>query len=326
MCIIIVKPKEKTLEKKLLKHCWDKNNDGGGFAFAENDKIKVYKELEDFDKFWKLYETHVVKPRAAKDKTKTREEAYNVLLHFRIGTSGEVSRDNIHPFIVNTTYAFAHNGIITNLDMTANSPFSDTYVFNELIKDLPLHWMKNKSQRILVRSFIGSGSKLAFLDKRGAVNMIREEKGDWDLTGTGCWFSNTSYKGWDWVARSGYHTPDVDSPGLGYSNRGGAYHAPDRTSCYPNNVLPIPFNRQAESLNRTFDSLQRLGPSEDTVVETVTIVNKKSAYNEDVFGSCGFCGMIIYSKHEIENKRCSFCTNLNKIAKEREVENQHNLH
>ena len=335
MCIIIVKPKGKTIEKELLHYCWKKNNDGGGFAYAENNKIKIYKELEDFEKFWSLYESHVKNPKARNDKTKTREELYNVLIHFRIGTSGEVNKTNIHPFLVNDTYAFAHNGIITSIDIPVKSVFSDTYVFNEILRDMPLHWIKNQSQRILVKNFIGLGSKLAFIDKKGNYRIMREDKGDWDTEDTGCWFSNLGYKGWAYWGKDSCMSPIDHSlaGGLGYVAEEG-YHTSDRrhsykreeVQSYPNNVLPLPVDRQAQSINRNLSELQRLGPGE-TASDTVTLVNKKSAYNEQAFGSCGYCGMIIYSKKEIIDGKCSFCTQIGNISQEgRKVNHPVNLH
>ena len=50
MCIAILKPKNKYLDKKILQTCSDNNKDGCGFAYINNGKIYIKKYLlfEDF--------------------------------------------------------------------------------------------------------------------------------------------------------------------------------------------------------------------------------------------------------------------------------------
>ena len=55
MCIAILKPKDKYLDKKILQICSDNNKDGCGFAYINNGKIYIKKYLL-FEDFWKDFD------------------------------------------------------------------------------------------------------------------------------------------------------------------------------------------------------------------------------------------------------------------------------
>ncbi len=87
MCIIVLNTKEH-LSKKILKVCWESNNDGAGLMYAIEEKLNIFKELKDFNSFYDYYSTL----RSEFKKT-------IIALHFRIATSGNIDTNNIHPFI-----------------------------------------------------------------------------------------------------------------------------------------------------------------------------------------------------------------------------------
>ena len=182
MCIAIYKPAEKSLTKDLLHTCYTNNDDGCGFAYINvdifgNKKIKVYKSM-DFKSFYHQYE------RA------TRIAPYSpFMIHFRIGTHGEKTTLNCHPFMVDNETVFCHNGIIQNVGF--DKKISDTQLFNNtILKQLPEGWLYNPAIIKLLEDFIG-GSKLIVMTLDGSVKILNEKKGEWF---EGCWMSNTSYK------------------------------------------------------------------------------------------------------------------------------------
>jgi glutamine amidotransferase len=184
LCIIVVKPQDKKLDKKVLKQCWTRNKDGGGFMYAGQHGIVIRKELHDFKKLWNDYQKRIINTK--------QELRKNVVFHFRIRTHGEVDEENCHPFYINNgQMAFCHNGTISNMKTNKDSKLSDTVRFrNHILNHLPKNWIKNQALLTLVYEFINY-NKFAFMEKNGDVHILNEEKGTWD---NGIWYSNTMYK------------------------------------------------------------------------------------------------------------------------------------
>tara|TARA_R110000868_G_scaffold344082_3_gene605070 strand:+ start:758 stop:1501 length:744 start_codon:yes stop_codon:yes gene_type:complete len=178
MCIAILNTKN-TLSKETLQQCWKSNPDGAGMIYTNNGQIKTFKEMTDFDKFYKEYA-----------KQRKANKGSNFVLHFRIATSGKIDKTNCHPFNVNKNLAFVHNGMISIDPMNVN--VSDTYTFNELIlKKLPSTFLNNHAITELIESYIGY-SKLIFLDADNEVSILNESLGHWDAQNN--WYSNNSYE------------------------------------------------------------------------------------------------------------------------------------
>ena len=178
MCIIVAIPQGKQVTKQTLKRCWDNNPHGGGFMYSNGNKVIVNKEMASFKKYWKAF-------TQAKDNYDT-----SFVCHFRISTHGKINETNCHPFLVNKNLGFAHNGIIYAAPKSDN--FSDTYMFNEaILKHLPNTFLTNTAHVSLISQYIGSGSKLAFLNTKGEITIINDKAGVWD---DGVWYSNTGYK------------------------------------------------------------------------------------------------------------------------------------
>lgn len=175
MCIAIANYK-RTLSKKHLKNSWKNNDDGAGLLWVEKGKLKVYKQLTDFNAFYTKY-------IEIRSKIKTP-----IILHFRIGTHGVKNEDNLHPFICSEEVGFVHNGIISGW---GNAIISDTNEYNNVIlSKLPKGFEQNEASLYLIQESIGH-SKLIFLNTRNEVSIVGEDLGHWvDDT----WFSNESYK------------------------------------------------------------------------------------------------------------------------------------
>jgi hypothetical protein len=298
MCIIIVKPVNKVINERLAEYCWNKNKDGAGFVFSDNNRLRIYKHVgENFYDFWKLYNRYV--------RSKNKEKNHTVIMHFRIATHGSIEKMNCHPFRINQELCFAHNGVIVGITVPKDSKKSDTNLFNDLLKKLPSGWTKNKTTVQLVQHFIGSNSKLAFMDNDGEMAIFNEARGDWDED-TGLWFSNLNYKGWDFV-----YTP-VESRGTenkllrhGHHRSGflNPHDEEDRINDAVNNSLTDP-----------------------KVIGQLSILDKKTLRNED-FSTCISCGFVVYTPEEMKVRECAHCAGTrNAINRRKERHRRKNLH
>lgn len=196
MCIAILNPTEVTLEKSVLKTCWENNRDGAGMLYVVNGVLTTHKEMKNFDSFYNHY----------LDVRKKHRDS-QVVIHFRISTHGKVDLTNCHPFIVNDEWGFVHNGIISSAPKSKE--FSDTYMFNqEVLQKLPKDWLFNDGIFDLVQEYIGS-SKLLFLNSSNDAYIVNEEWGVWDM---GCWFSNTTYKASKYLDYGGVQVAKGSTP------------------------------------------------------------------------------------------------------------------
>lgn len=177
MCIAITNVASATITEKQFNNSWQVNPDGFGMAYLSKGTIVIEKEMNSAKLAYERY------LKAKKSNPKS-----NFLLHFRIATSGVINKANCHPFKVNNTLAFIHNGMI---DTKTCANHSDTYYFNELIlKKLPKNWMKNEAMIELIEVYIGY-SKLCFLDTENNIFIINEHLGEYDKEGN--WYSNNSH-------------------------------------------------------------------------------------------------------------------------------------
>lgn len=176
MCIIVLN-KKGLIPENTLKTCYESNPDGMGLMYAKNGRIKIIKELTDFDKFYVSYMKIRIKHKG------------NIALHFRIRTAGNVNEKNLHPFFVNQNLAFMHNGIL-DIDVPIKSKVSDTIIFNEhILKNLPNDFLNYHGNIELIKNYI-THSKLLFMDSYGDVTIINEDEGNWLKDN---WYSNFSY-------------------------------------------------------------------------------------------------------------------------------------
>ena len=195
MCIIVCKPAGVKLPNKdILERCFNTNNDGAGFMFVYKNKVRIEKGYFTFDAFYK-------------DLTDSIKVDTPCVMHFRIGTHGNKSPDNTHPFAISdddmflknqrcyTDVGVAHNGIIS---LTSTNNFyssdtsSDTYKFVKEYLSLIIEnyeFYKDDDTVKLIERLIGSSNKLAFLSKDGHIEMINSFIED-----DGIFYSNSSYK------------------------------------------------------------------------------------------------------------------------------------
>lgn len=175
MCIAVMVTKGHVLTEEVVDRCWRRNPDGAGFAWANNGKVEINKGYLKLDDFKDSY------------FTKAKDADSNMLVHFRIGTSGLNNADNTHPFRIKDG-AMIHNGVLFHPE----GPKSDTHVLvNRLFNKLNRVNILECSEQLA--KAIGGGNKLAFLFDDGSYHMVNEDSGNWD-TDKSVWFSNSTWK------------------------------------------------------------------------------------------------------------------------------------
>jgi hypothetical protein len=197
MCIIIAKPREAKIPMDHLVESWICNSHGGGFAYAVQGHL-----------FMEKYLTRDLFLGAIEDALITYPHA-PFLVHMRIATHGPKNLRNTHPFYVNDSLVFAHNGIIP-IDSPREAGFSDTVLFNEsYLKHLKPDFLKDEGTMKEIEDIIGIGSKLAFLAADGIIRIVNSKLGEWC---NGTWYSNSGYKKYNgWTRADGWHDTDFTS-------------------------------------------------------------------------------------------------------------------
>jgi hypothetical protein len=279
MCIAILNTKGTTLKKEVLRNCWENNGDGAGILYINNDKkLSVFKEMTSFDNFYNNY-----------SEIKSKYGKRNIVLHFRISTHGRVNETNCHPFLVDDSIGFVHNGMI--YDVPTSTEFSDTYMFNQtILKNLKEGFEYNETILEMIDAFIGSGSKLVFLNDNDDYFIVNEKAGHWHL---GCWFSNTSYQQVNsWVDYGG-----VKKSKVGYSSSDWGYGSWGVSS--------------QDTWGSKYGSF-----SEDYIPGTVQTAKSD---RDDAY--CISCDCRLYGINELNNGVCNWCVedfNAEQIALEEE--------
>lgn len=179
MCVAILVPAGVRLSDTSLISCFNNNPDGGGCAFVADGVVQI-------EKGWMEADTALIR---YDDLHKQYGEDSAMLVHFRIATSGVVSKDNCHPFRIKGG-AMIHNGHLWSTGYEA--PKSDTREFAEIFYNvLDYASLCEAIDKHEFQEIIG-GDKMAFL----------YDDGSWALAGQwqedeGVWYSNRSYVCWD---------------------------------------------------------------------------------------------------------------------------------
>lgn len=179
MCIAILKQKNGNITDEELRACFQTNPDGAGIAYNVNKKLIIEKGIFNIEEFVK--------------KVRNAEKICdgNMLIHCRISTSGNIDKDNCHPFFVNNSLALIHNGIL-DIDVPKGSPKNDTrlYIENYLQGFTTQDLIHNQALKNLIGFYIGS-SKFVLLSNDDEFAIINEGFGHWK---DNVWFSNKSYE------------------------------------------------------------------------------------------------------------------------------------
>lgn len=195
MCIIVIKPKGKDINNKhILKQCYNSNDDGAGYMFINNkSEVEIKKGFMSFDEFYKS---------VMDDYEKYNLKNHNLVMHFRIGTSGKSATGCTHPFPVSDDYktmeklhiktniGVCHNGIVSMFNSIINE-HSDTqiYIKNVLAPIIKLNVNAYKFEDIQTLIDKTTSSKWCFLNNSDEFYLVGNFVED-----NGYYYSNTSYK------------------------------------------------------------------------------------------------------------------------------------
>ena len=192
MCVIAYYPADLELNEKELNHCFDRNPDGAGLMVWDERKqmVHIRKGFMDWKHFWKV--------------AKTLPQDVDRVFHFRIATSGAVSKECCHPFPVcndldrmrltdqYSKVGLAHNGIISWCTPTKGlkSPYSDSMIFTkEVIYELDKGFgVFNQGAKKLIEKGT-SFSKFAVMKKNETILI-----GDFQQGESGAMYSNDSWE------------------------------------------------------------------------------------------------------------------------------------
>lgn len=187
MCIIAIKPKNvKMFDDLTIETMFENNPDGAGYMYYDS-KIKKVVISKGFMTLKEL-----LKDLRKKDFTKT-----NLVLHFRIGTSGFNNKMNCHPYPIyeknklecKTDIAMAHNGILHGYIPPKTSDINDTQLFiKNVLSGLKKGFQYDTDKLMLIQELIGT-NKFAFLDSRNNITLIGNFIKDGDYI-----YSNNTYK------------------------------------------------------------------------------------------------------------------------------------
>lgn len=199
MCVIMARSKKNIdsyqLNEERLLNAIEQNNDGLGIMYKKDNRIKVFKTLEnDPEKILGIVKQHL----AEADRLEV-----DFLAHFRFCTHGSISEDNIHPFRIDTTRKggpvfMMHNGVIPSRDkwevVEERDNRSDTYYYASLVlggmlKNNP-RLVRNHQFRNMIARDIGMSNRITFMDKSGEMYIVAADGGHSE---GGLWFSNDNY-------------------------------------------------------------------------------------------------------------------------------------
>lgn len=179
MCIAILKTKKGVITDSALRNSFINNSDGSGIAYTKDNQLIIEKGIFDIDEFINV----VRKAEKICDN--------NLLIHCRIGTSGNKDELNTHPFYINNNVCLMHNGIL-DINVPRDSRINDTQIYiNRYLKELNKNvLMHNKSLHRLIESSIGKRNKFVLMDNKGHYKILNEKAGQWE---NDVWYSNTTY-------------------------------------------------------------------------------------------------------------------------------------
>lgn len=185
MCVIAIKPTGlKLQEKEVLQRCFTANKDGAGYMFVKNNEVIIKKGFMTFELFYKSL---------LRDYRNNKLQKQNLVMHFRIGTSGQSKTGCTHPFPITdnmkqleqlrfkTNIGICHNGIVSGFNSYV-ARFSDTqlYISTVLTPIIRLNLQAYKFKDVQNLILKTTTSKWTILDKNDecyTIGNFVEDKG-----------------------------------------------------------------------------------------------------------------------------------------------------
>jgi len=238
------------LSKETLQTCWNNNKDGAGYMFAKNNQVMIKKGFLTFDAFYNSliedYEANNLKNN-------------NVVMHFRIGTSGGINKEKTHPFPVTNNVdelnklkttckvGVVHNGILSDYVYDATQ-FSDTQNFirdfiHPLIRLARFNLNNDYFKTITTKEL--KYNKIILLKNDDSVVML----GDF-IEDDGYYYSNNTYKEYK---LSSFNWSDYEADDYDWRTYNNYYEEADRYY----NQKTLPFDEMIEENMEEYDALKK---------------------------------------------------------------------
>jgi hypothetical protein len=179
MCVIIVRPANKTISGAILAQANKANPHGWGIAATTpQGKMQIRRGFDTAQLLTAYNEL------GAAENT--------VVVHCRIGTSGKLNTENTHPFKIATGKYLFHNGIFSDIELTTPDR-SDTWHLAQQMKPLfrenpNTHHDPEFISHMTRYCTKGYPNKLVIMTQKDVV-IINDKAG---LYVDGVWFSNSS--------------------------------------------------------------------------------------------------------------------------------------
>lgn len=172
MCrILFKKNNDVKFDKRELEQSYQYNSDGTGLVYWDDKKQEMIVQK------W-LIGTPFHKIYNFVQKVEQLKSAKNIAIHFRFGTSGGKTIEQIHPIEISYNYFLLHNGIVREFEFDAQV-MSDTQLMGFWLKcaNIKVNSLKNKFlKKCLETKFVGNKLLLLESDKYAIIN---EELGEW---------------------------------------------------------------------------------------------------------------------------------------------------
>lgn len=178
MCLIIYRPSgiETLLPEAHLEQAWTRNKDGGGLMWRDGDGVVKY-EKGYFEK--DLFFARIRALEVVRD--------LDLAIHCRIKTTGDVNKENCHPFVTSHGVTVMHNGVLPYI-VPYDFKGSDTAWFVErILSTLTDRWMFNEDV-LRMADHITEKSRMLYFHSRRIY-----KSGDWKEE-NGVYYSNDNYK------------------------------------------------------------------------------------------------------------------------------------
>lgn len=190
MCVIVYKPKYVDLpSESILRTCSIMNGDGIGYTFVSGKDVVIKKGYMNFEDFYK---------DLLEDYKKSNLKKHNLIIHFRIGTSGGLTKEKTQPFkisnsikelnkiyVKNKKASLVHNGILHDFTYDAKNSDTQNYI-KDFLQPLLESNIKDKSK--LIKASLEETSKIAILDHKDRATLY----GDF-IKYNGVYYSNNSF-------------------------------------------------------------------------------------------------------------------------------------
>lgn len=153
MCIIAVFEKNVELfSDDVFWQCARSNPDGFGLMYVDDyNRLRIWKTMSA-----KKFKRGLTVIHAMYNQTSP------VVAHFRVGTCGEESTYNCHPFRIHDNLGYAHNGQVFNVDKKSRE--SDSHTFALFMAELPKNFHRNPAYKQLLEDYCSD--PCVFLDNK----------------------------------------------------------------------------------------------------------------------------------------------------------------